>query len=80
MLPTANLVLPIGTILAERFLYLPAIALAICLVAAADGLGRKTGHPRIALVVLGVIGVMLAARTWNTVGAEPSTLMGKPLV
>jgi hypothetical protein len=57
-LPTSNLVLPIGTIFAERFLYLPAIALAICLVAAADGLGRK------APVVLGVIGVLLAARTW----------------
>ena len=57
-LPTSNLVLPIGTIFAERFLYLPAIALAICLVAAADGLGRK------APVVLGVIGMALAARTW----------------
>jgi hypothetical protein len=63
-LPTSNLVLPIGSILAERFLYLPAIALAICLVAAADGLGRKTGYPRMAPVVLGVIGVTLAARTW----------------
>ena len=63
-LPTSNLVLPIGTIFAERFLYLPAIALAICLVAAADGLGRKTGYSRMAAVVLGVIGVTLAARTW----------------
>jgi hypothetical protein len=56
-LPTSNLVLPIGTIFAERFLYLPAIASAICLVAAADGLGRK------APVALAVIGVLLAART-----------------
>ena len=63
-LPTSNLLLPIGTILAERVLYLPAIALAICLVAAADGLGRKTGYPRIAPLVLGIIGVMLVARTW----------------
>jgi len=63
-LPTSNLVLPIGTMLAERFLYLPAIALAICLVVAADALGRMTGHPRMAPVVLGVIGVTLAARTW----------------
>ncbi len=55
-LPTSNLVLPIGSIFAERFLYLPAIALAICLVAAADGLGRKSGT-RGAPVVLGVIGV-----------------------
>jgi hypothetical protein len=63
-LPTSNLVLPVGTILAERFLYLPAVALAICLVVAADALGRKTGYSRMAPVVLGVIGVILAARTW----------------
>ena len=62
-LPTSNLVVPIGSILAERFLYLPAIALAICLVAAADGLGRKTGYPWMAPVLLGVIGVLFAART-----------------
>jgi len=64
-LPTSNLVLPIGTIFAERFLYLPAIALAICLVAAAGWLGRRAGSPRVAPMVLGVIGVMLAARTWE---------------
>jgi hypothetical protein len=58
-LPTSNLVLPIGTIFAERFLYLPAIALAICLVVAADRLG-----PRMAPVMLCVIGVALAARTF----------------
>jgi tetratricopeptide (TPR) repeat protein len=63
-LPTSNLVLPIGTVLAERLLYLPAIALAICLGAAAGALGRRTGYPRMAPVVLGVIGVALAARTW----------------
>ena len=32
--------------------------------AATDALGRKTGYARLAPVVLGVIGVMLAARTW----------------
>ena len=57
-LPTSNLVLSVGAIFAERFLYLPAIGLAICLVAAADGLGRT------APVVLCVIGMALAARTW----------------
>jgi hypothetical protein len=30
MLPVSNLLFPIGTILAERFLYLPAIAFALC--------------------------------------------------
>lgn len=63
-LPTSNLVLPIGTIMAERFLYLPAIGLAICLVAAADSLDRKTRDRRIAPLVLGAIGAILAARTW----------------
>jgi hypothetical protein len=63
-LPTSNLALTIGSILAERFLYLPAIGLAICLVVAADNLGRKTGHPRMAPVALGIIGSILAARTW----------------
>lgn len=63
-LPTSNLVVPVGSILAERFLYLPAVGLAICLVVAADGLGRKTGYSRMAPVVLGVIGAILAARTW----------------
>jgi tetratricopeptide (TPR) repeat protein len=34
LLPTSNLLFPIGTIMAERFLYLPAIAFAGCFVAA----------------------------------------------
>jgi hypothetical protein len=63
-LPTSNLVVPIGAILAERFLYLPAIALAICLVVAADGLCRQAGRPRMAPIVLGAIAVVLVARTW----------------
>jgi hypothetical protein len=63
-LPTSNLVFPIGAILAERFLYLPAVALALCLVVAADALARRTGYPRMAPMMLGVIGAMLMARTW----------------
>ena len=63
-LPTSNLVSPIGAILAERFLYLPAVALALCLVVAADALARRTGYPRMAPMMLGVIGAMLMARTW----------------
>lgn len=34
LLPTSNLLFPIGTIMAERFLYLPAVAFAGCLVTA----------------------------------------------
>ena len=62
-LPTSNLIVPIGSIFAERFLYLPAIGLAICLVVALDWLGRKTGQTRTAPALLGIIGVVLAART-----------------
>ena len=32
--PTSNLVMPIGAIMAERFLYLPSICFAACLVIA----------------------------------------------
>jgi len=48
-LPTSNLLFPIGTIMAERFLYLPAIAFAAGVVAAvwcgwtAGGRGRASG-------------------------------------
>ena len=41
ILPTANLLFPIGTIMAERFLYLPAIALAVCVVIASYALLPK---------------------------------------
>ena len=64
MLPTSNLVIPIGSILAERFLYLPAIGWAICLVALVDGVGEKIGRPQWAPVVLSVAGVILAGRTF----------------
>jgi protein O-mannosyl-transferase len=63
LLPASNLVLTIGTILAERFLYLPAIGWAICLVAAVDSLGRRLGQPR-AAAILAVAGALFAVRTW----------------
>jgi tetratricopeptide (TPR) repeat protein len=56
-LPSSNLLFPIGTIMAERFLYLPAIAFAVAVVALA------TRVPRFAPVIVGVIVVALAART-----------------
>jgi tetratricopeptide (TPR) repeat protein len=40
MAPTSNLIILIGSIMAERFLYLPSIGLAGCVVAAVHGLGR----------------------------------------
>ncbi len=58
-LPTANLLFPIGTIMAERFLYLPAIGLIACAV-----LGVYKASPRFAPAVLCVLIAACAARTW----------------
>jgi protein O-mannosyl-transferase len=63
-LPTSNLIFPIGTIMAERFLYLPAIAFAAGVVAVVGSVEKRTGDPRLAPVVLGLIVVGCGARTW----------------
>ena len=44
LLPTSNLLLIIGSIMAERFLYLPSIGFAGCVVAGVLALVRKTGR------------------------------------
>ncbi|SPF31986.1 conserved membrane hypothetical protein [Candidatus Sulfopaludibacter sp. SbA4] len=56
--PASNLVILIGSIMAERFLYLPSIGFAGCLVWA---IYRR---PRIAPAVLVLIGAALAVRTY----------------
>jgi tetratricopeptide (TPR) repeat protein len=63
-LPTANLLFPIGTIMAERFLYVPSIGLLACLVLAAYAAGRHFRSPRLAPVVLGVLIFGFTVRTW----------------
>ena len=63
-LPTSNLLFPIGTIMAERFLYLPALALAGCLAALALGTARRFGVERSACAVLAVIVLGFGARTF----------------
>ena len=63
-LPTSNLLFPIGTIMAERFLYLPAIAFAAGVVAAVDAVGKRVGDQRLVPVLLGLIAMAFAARTW----------------
>jgi hypothetical protein len=64
--PASNLVIPIGTIMAERFLYLPAIGFAICLVLALYSIGSavKVG-PVVTLAAGLVITAALGARTWT---------------
>ena len=57
-LPTANLILLIGSIMAERFAYLPSVGLAGCVVAAVYAIGKQA---RFGIVVACLA---LAARTY----------------
>jgi hypothetical protein len=63
--PVANVFLLIGTIMAERFMYLPAIALAALLAMAIREAARRFApdRSRAAAVVVGVIALAFAART-----------------
>jgi tetratricopeptide (TPR) repeat protein len=75
LIPTANLLLPIGTIMAERFLYLPAVGFAIAVVWACDAVSRHLPAGRMyylhAAVLILLVG--LAGRTYarNSVWADP---------
>jgi tetratricopeptide (TPR) repeat protein len=60
LLPTANLLFPIGALTAERFLYLPSVAFAIALVALLGRLKR----PRHTAVVVAILAVLYAGRTF----------------
>jgi tetratricopeptide (TPR) repeat protein len=60
--PTANLLMPIGSIMAERFLYLGSIGLAGCAVAALWLLGRRMSR-RAVWSATALICLALAART-----------------
>ncbi len=74
IMPTANILFPIGSIMAERFLYLPSIG--FCLVAAPAllWLGRKAGGllvaptsrggTAVALILPGLVLAALGARTY----------------
>jgi hypothetical protein len=66
-LPASNLLFPIGTIMAERFLYLPAIAFAAGVVAAVCAAGQRVsaaGQRVGAPALLGLMVVACGARTW----------------
>jgi tetratricopeptide (TPR) repeat protein len=61
LMPTANLLLRIGTIFAERFLYLPAVGLAGL---AALALSRICRDRNRLLAIAGVLALVLGVRTW----------------
>jgi tetratricopeptide (TPR) repeat protein len=67
--PTSNLAILIGSIMAERFVYLPSIGLAGCVVAAIWALGRPVSRPRLlamrtAWIALGLLCLACGARTY----------------
>ena len=65
LLPASNLLFPIGTIMAERLLYLPLVGLVAAMVIATDGV---TAHFRFSgaafAISIGVIATGFAVRTW----------------
>jgi tetratricopeptide (TPR) repeat protein len=63
-LPTSNLLFPIGTIRADRFLYLPTVGVLGCLVMAVYALGSRMRLWLAAPVILLVMTAAFAARTW----------------
>jgi tetratricopeptide (TPR) repeat protein len=68
LLPTSNLIIIIGSIMAERFLYLPSVGLAGCLVAAIHALSQRSSvkwraAPQAAWVAMGLVCLAFAART-----------------
>lgn len=60
LLPTSNLLFPIGSIMAERFLYLPAVGF----VAAVAALAARLPNRRFATGLMVVLLALAAARTW----------------
>jgi len=64
LLPASNLFFPIGTIMAERLLYLPLAGWLACLALAIDSAARRSHHAHLAPVIVGLIAVGFAIRTW----------------
>jgi protein O-mannosyl-transferase len=62
--PMSNLALPIGTIMAERFLYLPSIGITACLALAIFWICERMGVAKIAPVAICLMIACLAIRTW----------------
>jgi tetratricopeptide (TPR) repeat protein len=61
LLPTGNLLFPIGALMAERFLYLPSVAFAIAIVVL---LGRLRGG-RYTVMVVTILAVLYVGRTFS---------------
>jgi tetratricopeptide (TPR) repeat protein len=77
IVPVSNLLIPIGTIMAERFLYLPTIGFAACAVMGIYAIAERVKLRAAAPVVMCLIIVAFAARTWarNSDWRDNMTLM-----
>ena len=64
LLPTSNLIVPIGSIMAERFLYLPSVGLAGCVAAVTWWAAQRPQVARAVWAALALLCVGLAARTY----------------
>ncbi len=62
--PASNLLFPIGTIMADRLLYLPSLGLLACLVLGVYALAERPRFAMVAPVALGLIVTGFALRTW----------------
>jgi tetratricopeptide (TPR) repeat protein len=77
IVPVSNLIIPVGTIMAERFLYLPAVGFAACAVMAIWAIGERLKLRTAAPVVMCLIVIVFAGRTWarNSDWHDNMTLM-----
>jgi tetratricopeptide (TPR) repeat protein len=77
LIPVSNLLILIGSIMADRFLYLPALGLASCVVIGAYALGERLKIRALAPTLLGIFIVALGVRTWtrNLDWQDNSTLL-----
>jgi tetratricopeptide (TPR) repeat protein len=69
LLPTSNLIIIIGSIMAERFLYLPSVGLAGCVIAAIHVIGQRSSMkwraaPQAAWIAMGIVCLMFTARAY----------------
>jgi hypothetical protein len=62
-LPASNLLFPVGTIRAERVLYLPVLGLIACLVLAIYAVASRIGRPQLAPLLLAIVATGFVMRT-----------------
>jgi hypothetical protein len=65
LIPVSNLIILIGSIMADRFLYLPCIGFAACIVIGIYALGERFKKRSLAPILLCVILAALGIRTWS---------------